>query len=66
MRFCFVLFFVFVFCFLGPHPQHIEVPRLGVQWELQLPAYTTAKQRGIQATAGTYTTAHSNARYLTQ
>ena len=28
--------------FLGPHRRHIEVPRLGVQSELQLPAYTTA------------------------
>ena len=28
--------------FLGPHPRHIEVPRLGVQSELQLPVYTTA------------------------
>ena len=30
-------FFVFVcvFVFLGPHPQHLEVPRLGgVKWEL--------------------------------
>ena len=24
------------------HPQHMEVPRLGVEFELQLPAYTTA------------------------
>ena len=28
-------------CFLGPHPWHMEVPRLGVQSELQLLAYTT-------------------------
>ena len=28
--------------FLGPHPQYMEVPSLGVQSELQLPAYTTA------------------------
>ena len=28
--------------FLGPHPQHMEVPRLGVESELQLLAYTTA------------------------
>ena len=32
-----VFFFV---CFLGPHWQHMEVPRLGV--ELQLLAYATA------------------------
>ena len=24
---------------MGPHPQHIEVPRLGVESELQLPVY---------------------------
>ena len=34
--------FLFFFCFLGPHLQHMEVPRLGVESELQLPAYTTA------------------------
>ena len=28
--------------FLGPHVQHMEVPRLGVESELQLPAYATA------------------------
>ena len=31
-----------VFVFLGLHPQHMEVPRLGVELELQLLAYTTA------------------------
>ena len=35
-------FLFFFFVFLGLHPQHMEVPRLGVQLELQLPAYTTA------------------------
>ena len=34
---CSVLFSV-----LGPHPQHREVLRLGVESELQLPTYTTA------------------------
>ena len=38
---CFFLF-VFWFCFLGLHPWQMEVPRLGVQLELQLPAYPTA------------------------
>ena len=33
---------LFCVCFLGLHPQHIEVTRLGVKVELQLPAYTTA------------------------
>ena len=30
------------FFFLGPHLQHMEVPGLGAESELQLPAYTTA------------------------
>ena len=30
------------FFFLGLHLHHIEVPRLGVELELQLLAYTTA------------------------
>ena len=36
-------FFSFLFCFLGPHPQDMEVPRLGVNSELQLLAYTTGQ-----------------------
>ena len=36
------LFFGGFFVFLGPYPQHMKVPRLGVQSELQLLAYTTA------------------------
>ena len=39
--FCLVCF---VFCFLGPHPQHMEILRLGLQSELQLPATATATQ----------------------
>ena len=31
----------FYFCFLGLHPQHMKVPRLGIKTELQLPAYPT-------------------------
>ena len=34
--------FCFFFFVLGPHPLHMEVPRLGVEWEVQLPAYATA------------------------
>ena len=37
---CFYLLFVFVF--LGPHPLHVEVPRLEGGGEWQLPAYTRA------------------------
>ena len=35
-----VLFFFFLS--LEPHPQYMEVPRLWVESELQVPAYTTA------------------------
>ena len=34
-------FCLFVFCFLGPHLQHMEVSRLGVQSELQWQAYSS-------------------------
>ena len=37
-----LLLLLLFFCFLGLHSQHMEVPRLGVELELQLPAYTTA------------------------
>ena len=37
-------FFSFFFFFLGPHPWHMAFPRVGVQSELQLPAYATAMQ----------------------
>ena len=41
--FWFLIFGVFLFfCFLGPHTWYMEVPRLGVKWELQLLAYITA------------------------
>ena len=35
-------FFFFFFVLLGLHLWHMEVPRLGVKSELQLPVYTTA------------------------
>ena len=44
----------------------MEVPRLGVELELQLPAYTTATaMHQIQAASATYTTAHIKAGSLT-
>ena len=36
---CFL--FVCLFYFLGPHLWHMEVPKLGIESELQLPAYAT-------------------------
>ena len=50
------------FVFLGPNPRHMEVPRLGVESELQLPQ---PQQHGIQATSVTYTTSPGNAGSLT-
>ena len=58
-------FFFCLFCLLGPHMQHTEVPRLGSnricsRWPTPQP-----QQRQIQVTSATYTTAHGNARSLT-
>ena len=54
-----------LFFFLGLHLQHMEVPRLGIQSELLLPAYATATAMPDQVASVTYTTAHGNARSLT-
>ena len=37
-----LLSFIVLLSFLGPHPRHMEVPRLGVESELQPPACATA------------------------
>lgn len=42
LGFIFFLLSFFFFFFLGPHLQHMEVPRLWVDSELQLPATATA------------------------
>ena len=40
----FIFYFIFYFfAFLGPHPQHMEVPGVGVESELQLSAHTAAR-----------------------
>ena len=42
-KFDFLNLYLFIyFVFLGPHVWHMEVPKLRVQSELQLPEYTTA------------------------
>ena len=39
----YILFYLKIFfVFLGPHPWHMAVPRLGIQSDLQLPAYARA------------------------
>ena len=54
------------FFFLGPYLLHLEVPRRGVESELQLLPTPEPQQSRIRATSLTYTTAHSNARSLTR
>ena len=40
------VFFIYLFIlFLGLYLQHMEVPWLGVKWELQLPASATARSK---------------------
>ena len=58
-------YFLFIFCFLGPNPQHMDVPRLGVELELQLPAYATAIAMSDPSRLCHYTTAHGNDGSLT-
>ena len=36
------ILFIYLFTFLGPHLQHMLVPRLGVESELHPLAYSTA------------------------
>ena len=52
----------FLFVFLGPHPQHMEVPRLGVISELHLLAYTTAIAMQNPSRICDYTTAQGDTR----
>ena len=40
--FIYLFIYLFIYCFIWLHPQHVEVPRLGVKSELWLPAYATA------------------------
>ena len=40
--FCLFVCLFLLFCFLGPHPWNMEVPKLGVESELQLQATATA------------------------
>ena len=50
----------FSFSFLGPHLQHMDVPRLGIESDLQLRPKLQPQQHQIQAASSTYTTAHGN------
>ena len=56
--------FVCLFCFLGLYPQHMDVPRLGIESELQLPPTPQPQKEQIQGMSVTYTTALGKARSL--
>ena len=51
---CSVLFY-FVFCLLGPHPQHMEVPRLGLIQSYSCWLTPEPQQHGIRAASAIYT-----------
>ena len=55
----------FFFVFLGPQVWHMEVPGLGVESELQLPAYTTATATRHLSLIWDLPKARGNARSLT-
>ena len=60
-----VSIYLFV-CFLELHLRHTEVPRLGVESELQLPPYATGTvTQDPSLISATYTTARGNTRFLT-
>ena len=60
------LLLFFFFSVLGPHLQHMEVPRLWVKLELQLLGLRHSHSNaGSKPVSATYTTAHSNARLFT-
>ena len=58
-------FFFLSLFFLEPHPQHMEVPRLGVYWSCSRQPAPEPQQCRIWATSATYTTAHGNTRSIT-
>ena len=55
----------FSFFFLGPHPWHMEFPRLGVESGLQLLVYTSHSNARSELHLETYTAAHGNIGSLT-
>ena len=55
----------FFLVFLGLHPRHMEVPKLGVYLGLYPLAYAKPQQRGVQAESVTHTRVQGNAGSLT-
>ena len=63
---CFLsLFFFFLFCFLGLHQWHTEVPRLGSNQSYSCWPTPQVQQCRIQGTFAIYTRAQGSARSLT-
>ena len=56
---------IIIIFFLWPHSQHMEVPRLGAEWKLQLRPMPHPQQHRILAASVTYAVACCNARSLT-
>ena len=46
----YLLQYFFCFCFLGLYPRNMEVPWLGVESELQLPAYVATADPSLPPT----------------
>ena len=60
-----IFYFILFYFFLGLHLWYVEVPRLEVQSELQLPAYTTATAVWDPSRVCYLLPAHSNVGSLT-
>ena len=58
-----LFFFFFFFCFLGLHLQLMDVPKLGVESELQPPAYTTATATAMRDPSRIFDLHHSSQQF---
>ena len=59
------MLFIFIYCFGFFSAAPMEVPRLGVKFELQSLAYATASATQDPSCIVTYVAAHGNTGYLT-
>ena len=64
-RYWFSPSFFFFVLFLGLHLQHMEVPRLGAEWELQPRPTPQPQQHLTQTVSAAHSAACSNARFST-
>ena len=64
MRYSFLAGFFLVF--LGPHPRHVELPRLGADLSYSRRPMPQPQQGQIQAVSVPYTVAHANAWSFTR